>query len=121
MLDIGKYIRYERLDSSDPEGNLFDLDSWTPKKALQLAAKEGISLTDEHWEVIVSLRERYRKYGSAISARDIAQELEDEFSSGQGRRNLYELFPGGPVTQGCRIAGLPLPPDSVDTSFGSVR
>lgn len=120
MLDIGKFIRYERLDSNDPEGNLFNLDSWTPKKALQLAANEGIPLTDEHWEVITSLREKYRKYGSAISARDLAQELEGEFSSGQGRRSLYELFPGGPVTQGCRIAGLPVPPDSVDISFGSV-
>lgn len=119
MLDIGKYIRYERLDSSDPEGNLFDLDSWTPKKALQLAEQEGIALTDEHWEVIVSLRERYRKYGNTLTARELAQELEHEFSGGEGRRTLYELFPGGPVTQGCRIAGLPLPSGSVDASFGS--
>jgi tRNA 2-thiouridine synthesizing protein E len=120
MLDIGKFIRYDRLDANDPEGNLFDLDSWTPKKALQLAEKEGIVLTDEHWEVITSLREGYRKHGGTMSARDIARELEDEFSGGQGRRSLYELFPGGPVTQGCRIAGLPMPPGSVDASFGSV-
>ncbi|CAG0124413.1 Sulfurtransferase TusE [Rhodocyclaceae bacterium] len=121
MLDIGKFIRYERLDSTDPEGNLFELGSWTPKKALQLAAEEGITLTDEHWEVITSLRERYRKYGSAMNAQDLGRELEEEFSSEQGRRSLYELFPGGPVTQGCRIAGLPVPSGSVDTSFGSVR
>lgn len=119
MLDIGKFIRSRHLGSNDPEGNLFGLDPWTPKRALQLAEQEGIILTDEHWEIIVSLRERYRKDGGATNARVLARELEKEFSGGQGRRSLYELFPGGPVTQGSRIAGLPVPPGSTDNSFGS--
>jgi tRNA 2-thiouridine synthesizing protein E len=33
---------------------------------------------------------------------------------------LFEIIPGGPVAQGCRLAGLKPPPGSVDPSFGSV-
>jgi tRNA 2-thiouridine synthesizing protein E len=119
MLDIGKYARDERLASRDPEGNMLDLEPWSPKKATQHAAKEGIALTEEHWAVIVSLRENFRKHGRSSSARELATQLEREFSNAGGRRHLYALFPGGPITQGCRIAGLPLPPYSTDPSFGS--
>jgi tRNA 2-thiouridine synthesizing protein E len=35
-------------------------------------------------------------------------------------RHLYMLFPGGPVAQGCRVAGLPVPAGAVDRGFGSV-
>ncbi len=78
-------------------------------------------LTDEHWEIVIYLRERYREHGDAASAREILSELEEGFSGGHGRRRLYELFPGGPVSQASRIAGLPLPPYSSDPSFGSVE
>lgn len=118
MLDINKSVG----DSEhDPEGNMFGLAPWSPLSAQRLAAVEGIFLTDEHWEIIIYLRERYRKCGDARSAREVLRELEEHFSEGRGRRSLYELFPGGPVSQGSRLAGLPLPPHSSDPSFGSVQ
>ncbi len=119
MLDINKAVSYAK---SDPEGNLFDLESWSPKFAQRQAAAEGIDfLAEEHWEIIYYLRERYRNCGGAFSAREALMELEENFSDGQGRRHLYELFPGGPVSQASRLAGLPLPPYSSDHSFGSVQ
>ena len=119
MLDINKAVSYAR---SDPEGNLFDLESWSPKFAQRHAIAEQIDfLTEEHWEIIYYLRERYRNCGGALSAREVLRELEEKFSGGQGRRHLYELFPGGPVSQASRLAGLPLPPHSSDPSFGSVE
>jgi tRNA 2-thiouridine synthesizing protein E len=89
--------------------------------AQQQAEAEGIRLTDEHQEIVMYLRERHREQGRASSAREILRELEERFADGRGRRSLYELFPGWPVTQASRIAGLPLPPYASDASFGSVE
>jgi len=117
MLDANKAVTF----NMDPEGNMFGLEHWSPLIAQKKAEAEGILLTDEHWEIITYLRERYRKLGEAGSAREIMRALEERFSEGQGRRRLYELFPGGPVSQGSRIAGLPVPPYASDPSFGSVE
>ena len=117
MLDINKAT----ITQNDPEGNMFGLAPWSPLIAQRQAEAEGVFLTDEHWEIIIYLRERYRNRGGAGSAREVLQELEEKFSDGQGRRSLYELFPGGPVSQASRLGGLPLPPYSSDPSFGSVQ
>jgi tRNA 2-thiouridine synthesizing protein E len=119
MLDINKATT--RTADYDTEGNMFELESWSPLHAQRQAKAEGIYLTDEHWEIIIYLRERYRKLGAASNAREVLHELEEKFSPGEGRRHLYELFPLGPVSQASRLAGLPLPPHSSDPSFGSVQ
>lgn len=115
MLDINKATTI----ANDPEGNMFDLAPWSPLSAQQQAEAEGVFLTDEHWEIIMYLRERYRERGVASSAREIMQELQEKFSE-HGKLSLYELFPGGPVSQASRIGGVPLPPYSSDPSFGTV-
>ncbi len=120
MLDVNKATD-PRLTQLDPEGHMFGLEPWSPLSAQHLAEAEGIELTEEHWEIIVYLRERYRHNGPAKHAREILQELEEKFCEGKGRRHLYELFPRGPVSQASRLAGLPLPPYSSDPSFGSVQ
>jgi tRNA 2-thiouridine synthesizing protein E len=117
MLDINKATTTPR----DPEGNMYGLEPWSPLTAHRQAEAEGLFLTDEHWEIVIYLRERYRERGGAGSAREVLKELEARFSDGHGRRSLYELFPGGPVGQASRIAGLPLPPYSSDPSFGSAE
>jgi tRNA 2-thiouridine synthesizing protein E len=78
---------------------MFGLVHWSPLFAQRQAEAEGLFLTDEHWEIIIYMRERYRECGDAKSAREIVRELEEMFSDGHGRRTLYELFPGGPVSQ----------------------
>ncbi|HEY5993637.1 MAG TPA: TusE/DsrC/DsvC family sulfur relay protein [Gallionellaceae bacterium] len=118
MLDINKALSEAQ---NDPEGNMFGLAPWSPLIAQRQAKAEGLFLTDEHWEIIVYLRERFRNSGGPQNARVVLKELEEKFSDGRGRRNLYELFPGGPVSQGSRLAGLPEPPHSSDASFGSVK
>jgi tRNA 2-thiouridine synthesizing protein E len=121
MLDINKSIINAHHFELDPEGYMFGLEHWSPLIAQLRARAEEISLTDEHWEIVIYLRERYRHHGLAGSARELLGELEERFCEGRGRRKLYELFPGGPVSQGSRIAGVPLPPYSSDRSFGSVE
>lgn len=38
-----------------------------------------------------------------------------------GLKFLYKMLPGGPVAQGCRLAGLKVPAGAKDKSFGSLQ
>ncbi len=119
MLDINNVINYEALQRMDPEGNMYDLEHWSPLSVTQRAKEEGIEeLTEAHWHVIYALRNLYREKGRADNAREVMHMLERDFVEEGGRRFLYELFPKGPVTQGSRLAGVPPPPNSTDPSFG---
>lgn len=95
-----------------------ELEEWDRSKGEALAKEEGITLTDDHWEVIVYLRHHYLEHGQPESAREIAMKLDEAFDKQGGQRYLRKLFPEGPVTQGSRIAGLPVPPYNQDESFG---
>lgn len=115
MLDI------DRMMKDDPEGRLAALPEWSEKIAEKVAELEGIGLTEEHWEVVNLLRNHYRLHGHNLSGPRLLAALEEPFGRRGGKKRLYELFPGGPVSQGSRIAGVPPPPYSSDPSFGSVQ
>ena len=117
--DINKYILNERAIEQDPEGYLMELPPWSIEHAKKLAEEEHIALNDEHWDVVNFLRDRFLKEGQAKSGRQVVELLEQRYRDKGGRRYLYTLFPNGPVTQGSRIAGLPLPPYTTDPHFGS--
>ncbi len=120
-VDINKYISGEISASHDPEGNLLDLPPWNEREAQRLAAEVGITLTDDHWDVVRFLRERYLRVGPAKSGRVLAEELDRAFHDRGGSRYLYQLFPNGPVSEGLHIAGLPSPAYTTDPSFGSAE
>lgn len=120
MLDINKAIRDARHYQDDPAGNMYELPPWSPQLANQLAAAENLVLDDEHWEVIIFLRERYRQHGNQDHAREILRDLEQQFCDNRGRAYLYALFPRGPVSQASHLAGLPQPPYALDRAFGTV-
>lgn len=120
-VDINKYIHSSGEAGLDPAGHMLDLPPWNEEEAEQLARAEGITLTEEHWNVVRFLREHYRRNGRAESGRVLTAALDHAFRDHGGRRWLYTLFPRGPVVQGSRIAGLPLPPYSADASFGYVE
>jgi tRNA 2-thiouridine synthesizing protein E len=95
------------------------MQNWDRDKGLELAKQEGPALTDAHWEVIYFLRKCYLEQGEPKSAREIARDLEKAFAGQGGDKVLRRLFPGGSVTQGSRIAGLPVCAYSQDPSFGT--
>ncbi len=121
MYDINKFIANQGLESRDPDGYGADLSRWSPLIANRLAMEEGLTLEEDHWAVIYCLRERFRKLGPDWTARQMTRELEKDFAEAGGRRFLYALFPGGPLAQGCKLAGLPLPQGTINRSFGSVH
>lgn len=97
-------------------------DAWTEEAAKSTAGSLGIDLTDNHWEVIRFLRIHYQNVGGDMPrTHELTRTLEERFADEGGRKYLYKLFPAGPLNQGCRIAGVPVPADATDRSFGSVR
>lgn len=95
---------------------------WIDKIALKTAHQEGLELREEHWKVVRALQEYFAKHdqSTAINIRELHDALEEKFHSLGGMAFLYKLFPGGPVAQGCRLAGLKAPAGAVDKGFGSV-
>ncbi len=96
-------------------------DGWSPEEALEVAREEGLDLSDDHWEELNALQEYYsRREAMRISVRELCDALDEHFHDKGGIKYLYGLFPGGPVAQGCRLAGLEVPPGAIDRGFGSV-
>jgi len=93
--------------------------NWDRSKSTSLALSENIALSHKHWAVITFLRKSYLNYGSAKHARLLSEELNNYFNKQGGNKYLRQLFPGGPVAQGCRLANLRIPENSVDKSFGT--
>jgi tRNA 2-thiouridine synthesizing protein E len=69
--------------------------------------------------VISYLREQYLEHGLPRFARTTARALNKQFAAQGGNKYLYNLFPGGPVTQGSRLANLRIPANATDISFGT--
>ena len=84
------------------EGYFTNPQQWTREMAPEIAKEEGVELTDKHYDVLVYLREHYRK-GETITIRGVGK------SGIVDIKGLYELFPGGPLKKASRIAGIPKP------------
>ncbi len=94
----------------DEDGYLVNLDDWQPDLATQLASGDGLTLTENHWEVINFLRDYYQKYQIAPMIKILVKEIGKVMGPEKGNtKYLYELFPDGPAKQACRYAGLPKP------------
>lgn len=93
---------------------------WTKGEAIDRAKSNGITLRDDHWELVRALQE-YCSEHTQVNIRELHDVLEEKFYARGGIKLLYKLFPGGPIVQGCAIAGLQVPAGSRDLSFGGVR
>jgi tRNA 2-thiouridine synthesizing protein E len=105
----------------DPGAFRFAPLDWTPASAEQVAAQEGLALEQTHWDLIRALQEFYaRRSAAEVRLRDLQDALAEKFHHQGGIKYLYTICPGGPVTQGCRLAGLRPPSGATDRGFGSV-
>jgi TusE/DsrC/DsvC family sulfur relay protein len=93
--------------TTDVEGYLVDPSEWTEDFAKEVAGREGIALTNEHWKVIQFMRGWLEERGVAPDARHVMKFLAGDREVGRGR--LFELFPYGYVKQACKIAGMRKP------------
>jgi len=91
----------------DDNGYMTDLTQWTKEIATAIAQEVEVNeLTDQHWAVIDYLQKSY-KDGVALSIRKVGK------SGVTTIKELYELFPGGPLKKATMIAGIPKPASCV--------
>jgi TusE/DsrC/DsvC family sulfur relay protein len=84
------------------EGYLLDMKQWNKDIAVEIAKEEGITLTDKHFQVIDFLREK-QVAGENLTIRRVGT------SGIVDIKELYQLFPGGPLKYSSKIAGIPKP------------
>jgi tRNA 2-thiouridine synthesizing protein E len=77
--------------------------AWSQAKAAQLAAANGVALTDAHWAVIEVARADFAASQVSPNIRRLTQ------IAGVTTKDLYALFPKAPGRTIAAIAGLPKP------------
>lgn len=89
------------------EGYLVDRSQWSRDVAAALAAEEGIELTGEHWKVIDFIVADYAEKQAVPGMRRMNK------VGGIPTKDLYSLFPNGPIKKAARISGFPKPASCV--------
>ncbi len=84
------------------EGYLKEMSQWNEDIAKEIAKDLGIELTDKHFEVLNFLRAK-TEAGSSLSIRSVGK------SGIVSIKELYQLFPRGPLKYSSKIAGIPKP------------
>jgi tRNA 2-thiouridine synthesizing protein E len=98
--------------ATDAEGYLLNLTHWNQEVATQIASKEGITLTDAHWEIINLIRNFYHAFEHSPAMRPLVKYTEQKLGTTKGKSvYLLALFPGSPAKLAAKIAGLPKPPN----------
>jgi tRNA 2-thiouridine synthesizing protein E len=90
-------------------GFLVNHDDWDKDVAEAIAATEGLTLTQDHWDVIEYLRDAFINHnGEQPNNRAILKAMQDKWEGRKvDNKTLFDLFPGNPSKQAGKIAGLP--------------
>jgi len=92
----------------DQEGYIQDMDEWSKAFSVALAEKEGLTLTQDHWDVIYYIRSYYEEHRVQAQVRDMINHFKKVWGPERGNNHyLHEIFlKGGPQKQGNRLAGI---------------
>ena len=91
--------------NTDAEGYLINRSDWTNQFMAAAAAKDGVTLTEEHVMYIKNARTMFERDGTVPSIREFAK------SQGMDRKakRLYEIFESGVMKRIAKWGGLPKP------------
>ncbi len=104
---MGYIVNGEELET-DEDGFLVEAN-FSDDVVSVIAAAEKINLTDEHWQVVRFVRERFQEDGHTPNFRNMVALLDEEDDSVDWKKKLYELFPLQPNRQSAKVAGMPKP------------
>lgn len=101
-------VKGKMLEATE-NGYLESLDDWDKDVAEAIAAAEGITLTQDHWDVIEYLRDAYLNHNSEQpNNRAILKTMQEKWPDRKvDNKTLFDLYPGNPSKQAGKIAGLP--------------
>ena len=92
------------------DGRLANLSDWSEGVAHELASRDGLKLTDDHWQVINAMRDYYHSFNVSPVKKLLKRSLKEHSGSDRFTDEfLASLFPGGVLVQGSKIAGIPIP------------
>ncbi|MDP2827313.1 MAG: TusE/DsrC/DsvC family sulfur relay protein [Sulfuricellaceae bacterium] len=92
------------------DGRLKNLEDWSEDAARWLAQQDGLTLTDEHWEIIRLIRIHYQTYNIPPVRKLLKKEISKQLGADKAEdARLDSLFPKGLLVQGSRLAGVPIP------------
>jgi tRNA 2-thiouridine synthesizing protein E len=101
---------FDLTTALDNEGYLIDLSIWSTEMAIALAQLDRFELTQQHWEVIETIREFYHCYQLSPAMRPLVKAMGLKYGADKGRSiYLMKLFTQSPPKQAARYAGLPKP------------
>ena len=103
-------LKINKTNQFDQDGFLTDRLSWTPELAEEIASRDGITLTEQHWEIILLVRRYYEEFDSPPAMRALVKYLKHHLGNASGNSvYLLKLFPDNPVKIVCKISGLSKP------------
>ena len=92
---------------TDGEGYLVNHSQWNKEVAAAIAAEEGITLTDAHWKVLDFIDRDFKERGTVPGMRRMNK------AGNIPTKDLYALFPDGPIKKAAKISGCPKPASCV--------
>ncbi|QCI21747.1 TusE/DsrC/DsvC family sulfur relay protein [Buchnera aphidicola (Hyadaphis tataricae)] len=100
---------YENVEK-DQEGYLKNSKDWNINLAKEIAQKENIKLSSDHWLVIMFVRKFYFQFNMTPSMRMLLKSIKEKIGISKSNSiYLFTLFPKGPARQASKIAGIPKP------------
>jgi len=105
------FIEFEgQRYATDVQGFLKKRLAWSAPLGTYMASKDGVTLTDEHWEVIHYFREYYEDYNIPPPMRMVIRMFKKAFGEEKANsRYLLTLFPEGATKAASKFGGLPKP------------
>jgi tRNA 2-thiouridine synthesizing protein E len=95
---------------TDVQGFLKNRLTWTSDLGCHIASLDGVTLTEEHWEVIHYFREYYEDYNIPPPMRMVMRVFKKAFGDENANsRHLLQLFPEGATKAASKFGGLPKP------------
>ena len=89
----------------DGDGFLVDMNEWTPEVMNEMAAADGVELTEEMISHINLAREMYENDSMVPRVRDFGKAL----GMDRKAKGLYDVWKSGPMKQIAKYGGLPKP------------
>jgi TusE/DsrC/DsvC family sulfur relay protein len=91
----------------DEEGYMTNHAQWNREIAAALAQEEGITLADAHWKVLDFIDRDFQEKGIVPGMRRMNK------VGNVPTKDLYALFPNGPIKKAAKISGYPKPASCV--------